>query len=133
MARIGRRTFLKLTGTGAIAARTGGMAAILASNRAPAYAQTSTVHWLRFGTTLYPRLTSSCERKSFPPARRPWASSSRLRPLTATTSRRERPLQSNPDPDRTSFVASTIGHNFMPRASWTSATSQKKSARHRRF
>lgn len=48
MARIGRRTFLKLTGTGAIATRTGGMAAILASSRAPAYAQTSTVHWLRW-------------------------------------------------------------------------------------
>src|SRR6185312_2217133 len=48
MARIGRRTFLKLTGTGAIAARTGGVAAILASSRAPAYAQTSTVHWLRW-------------------------------------------------------------------------------------
>ena len=31
MARIGRRTFLKLTGTSAIATRMGGMAAILAS------------------------------------------------------------------------------------------------------
>jgi len=48
MARIGRRTFLKLTGTGAVAARTGGMAAILAAGKAPAYAQTSTVHWLRW-------------------------------------------------------------------------------------
>src|SRR5262245_19102071 len=48
MARIGRRSFLKLTGTGVIAAKTGGVAAILATGRAPAYAQTSTVHWLRW-------------------------------------------------------------------------------------
>src|SRR5499426_3678697 len=48
MARIGRRTFLKLTGTGALAARTGGMAAILSAGKAPAYAQTSTMHWLRW-------------------------------------------------------------------------------------
>ena len=48
MARIGRRTFLKLTGTSAIATRMGGMAAILASRQAPAYAQISSVHWLRW-------------------------------------------------------------------------------------
>lgn len=48
MARVHRREFLKLTGTSAIAATTGGMAAILASGRAPAIAQTTTVHWLRW-------------------------------------------------------------------------------------
>jgi hypothetical protein len=48
MARIGRRTFLKLTGASAIATRTGGMAAVLASRQAPAYAQAGSVHWLRW-------------------------------------------------------------------------------------
>ena len=39
MARISRRTILK---------GTGGMAAILATGRAPAFAQEATVHWLRW-------------------------------------------------------------------------------------
>ena len=48
MARIGRRKFFKLTGAGALAAKTGGIAAILAAGRAPAYAQGVSVHWLRW-------------------------------------------------------------------------------------
>ena len=48
MARIDRRRLLKLSGAGAIAASTGGIAGILASGRAPAYAQATTVHWLRW-------------------------------------------------------------------------------------
>src|SRR5258707_15268146 len=48
MAHINRRTVLRLTGGSAIAAKTGGIAAILASGRAPAFAQEKTVHWLRW-------------------------------------------------------------------------------------
>src|SRR6202051_1671994 len=48
MARIHRRNLLRLSGAGALAARSGGIAAILATSRAPAYAQTATVHWLRW-------------------------------------------------------------------------------------
>src|SRR5215472_6317460 len=48
MARIHRRKLLKLSGAGALAAKTGGIAAILAGGRAPAYAQGTTVHWLRW-------------------------------------------------------------------------------------
>jgi len=48
MPRIGRRKLLKLSGAGALAARTGGIAAILASGQAPTYAQGATVHWLRW-------------------------------------------------------------------------------------
>src|SRR6266700_8308504 len=48
MAHINRRTVLRLTGGSAIAAKTGGIAAILASGRAPAYGQAKTVHWLRW-------------------------------------------------------------------------------------
>src|ERR1700745_2240056 len=49
MTLIGRRRLLKISGAGAFAASTGGgIAAILASGRAPAYAQASTVHWLRW-------------------------------------------------------------------------------------
>src|SRR5438270_3899133 len=48
MARIDRRRLLKLSGAGAVAATSGGLAGILASGRAPAYAQATTVHWLRW-------------------------------------------------------------------------------------
>src|ERR1700719_2071011 len=48
MARIDRRKLLKLSGAGAVAARTGGMAAILAAGRAPAFAQGAKLHWLRW-------------------------------------------------------------------------------------
>jgi len=48
MTRIDRRRVLQLSGMGAAAAATGGLAGILASGRAPAYAQTATVHWLRW-------------------------------------------------------------------------------------
>ena len=47
MRRVDRRTFIKMSGTTAAIA-TGGMAGILASGRAPAYAQTTEVHWLRW-------------------------------------------------------------------------------------
>ena len=48
MARIDRRRLLQLSGAGALAASSGGIAAILAAGRAPAYAQTATIHWLRW-------------------------------------------------------------------------------------
>ena len=48
MARINRRRLLQVSGAGAVAAKTGGIAAILATSRAPAYAQGATVHWLRW-------------------------------------------------------------------------------------
>ncbi|HEV3395986.1 MAG TPA: ABC transporter substrate-binding protein, partial [Xanthobacteraceae bacterium] len=48
MARIDRRRLLKLSGAGAVAAGSGGMAALLAAGRAPAYAQGATIHWLRW-------------------------------------------------------------------------------------
>src|SRR5437588_4828014 len=48
MTRIDRRRFVQLSGAGALAAGSGGLAGILASGRAPAYAQASTVHWLRW-------------------------------------------------------------------------------------
>jgi ABC-type glycerol-3-phosphate transport system substrate-binding protein len=48
MSRIDRRRFVQLSGAGALAAGSGGLAAILASARAPAYAQGTAVHWLRW-------------------------------------------------------------------------------------
>jgi multiple sugar transport system substrate-binding protein len=47
MARITRRKLLKLTGAGALGVG-GGMAGILATGRAPAFAQAQAVHWLRW-------------------------------------------------------------------------------------
>ena len=48
MGRFNRRGFLKLSGGGAMAATMGGMAGIIASGRAPAFAQATTIHWLRW-------------------------------------------------------------------------------------
>jgi ABC-type glycerol-3-phosphate transport system substrate-binding protein len=48
MARIDRRRLLKLSGAGAVAASTGGIAGILTSGRAPAYGQAASIHWLRW-------------------------------------------------------------------------------------
>ncbi|HZT48173.1 MAG TPA: extracellular solute-binding protein, partial [Hyphomicrobiaceae bacterium] len=48
MAHFTRRGFLKASGAGTLAARTGGMAGILAAGKAPAYAQATTVHWLKW-------------------------------------------------------------------------------------
>ncbi len=48
MVRIDRRRLFKLSGAGAVAAASGGLAGILASGRAPAYAQGASVHWLRW-------------------------------------------------------------------------------------
>src|ERR1700724_3705388 len=46
MKRIDRRRLLQLSGAGAVAAGTGGIAAILAARRAPAFAQGTTLHWV---------------------------------------------------------------------------------------
>jgi multiple sugar transport system substrate-binding protein len=69
MARINRRTLLRLSSAGAVAARTGGMAAILATGRAPAYAQAATIHWLRWNDfvpasdqLLRKEITAECQK-----------------------------------------------------------------------
>jgi multiple sugar transport system substrate-binding protein len=69
MPRIGRRQLLKSSAAGAIAARTGGIAAILAAGRAPAYAQTTTIHWLRWSDfvpasdeVLRKQIAPACEK-----------------------------------------------------------------------
>jgi multiple sugar transport system substrate-binding protein len=48
MTQVNRRRVLQLSGGGAVAAGTGGLAAILASGRAPAFAEGTTVRWLKF-------------------------------------------------------------------------------------
>jgi multiple sugar transport system substrate-binding protein len=48
MLRLTRRRFLKASGAGALAAKTAGVAGILAAGKAPAYAQAATVHWLKW-------------------------------------------------------------------------------------
>src|SRR5437899_6372258 len=47
MKRLDRRRLLQLCGAGVATAGTGGIAAILASGRAPAFAQGTTLHWVR--------------------------------------------------------------------------------------
>jgi multiple sugar transport system substrate-binding protein len=48
MARLTRRRFVQAAGAGGVAAKAGGIAGILATGSAPAYAQATTVHWLRW-------------------------------------------------------------------------------------
>jgi ABC-type glycerol-3-phosphate transport system substrate-binding protein len=48
MVRINRRRLLQLSGAGAATAAAGGLAGILASGRAPAYGQTTSLHWVRW-------------------------------------------------------------------------------------
>ena len=69
MTRIARRRVLKLSASGAIAAQTGGLAAVLASGRAPALAQETTVHWLRWtdfvpasDALLKGKITQDCKK-----------------------------------------------------------------------
>ncbi|MGH7117112.1 MAG: ABC transporter substrate-binding protein [Stellaceae bacterium] len=64
-----RRRFLRLSGAGALAASTGGLATILASGRAPAYAQGTTLHWLKFvdfvpisDQLLRGKITDECQK-----------------------------------------------------------------------
>src|ERR1700726_1368276 len=42
-----RRRVLQLSGVGALAAASGGLAGILSSGRAPAFAQGTTLHWVK--------------------------------------------------------------------------------------
>jgi multiple sugar transport system substrate-binding protein len=69
MARVTRRTLLKLSGAGTVAGGAGGMAAILASGRAPAFAQATTIHWLRWAdfvpasdVLLKGEITADCQK-----------------------------------------------------------------------
>ncbi|MBM3490744.1 MAG: extracellular solute-binding protein [Alphaproteobacteria bacterium] len=48
MPKINRRNMLKLTGGAAVAAKTAGLAGILATGQSPVIAQTTTVHWLKW-------------------------------------------------------------------------------------
>jgi ABC-type glycerol-3-phosphate transport system substrate-binding protein len=69
MVQIRRRKALQLSAGSALAAGTGGLAGILASGRAPAYAQTQTMHWLRWADfvpssdqLLKGEITKQCEK-----------------------------------------------------------------------
>ena len=69
MKRIDRRRFVQLSAGGAVAASTGPLAAILASGRAPAYAQGASVHWLRWADfvpasdqLLKTKITEQCQK-----------------------------------------------------------------------
>jgi ABC-type glycerol-3-phosphate transport system substrate-binding protein len=69
MTQIHRRRLLQLSGAGAAAAATGGLAGILASGRAPAYGQAMTLHWVRWSdfvpasdAVLKGAITDECQK-----------------------------------------------------------------------
>ena len=93
---------MQLSGAGALAAGTGGLAGILASGRAPAYAQTAAIALAALGR-FRAGLRRAAERpRSSSNARRISASSSPSRRSTPTTSRRASPPRSSPAPAPTS-------------------------------
>jgi multiple sugar transport system substrate-binding protein len=67
MSRVSRRSILRVSATGAAAASTGGLAGILASGRAPAYAQSATVHWLKWNDFV-PAADEHLRKKTIPEA-----------------------------------------------------------------
>src|SRR5262245_61320164 len=48
MARVTRRKFLRASSAGTLTVTATGMSGILATGKAPAYAQTTTLHWLKW-------------------------------------------------------------------------------------
>src|SRR5271169_3326936 len=69
MQHTSRRRLLRLSGLGALTAASGGLAGILASGRAPAYAQGTTLHWLKFvdfvpvsDQLLRGKITDECQK-----------------------------------------------------------------------
>ena len=118
MARITRRKLLKLSASGAVAARTGGLAAILASGRAPAFAQDTTVHCLRWAdfvpasdVLLKGPITQECQKAT--------GITLKLETVNANDlqSRITSAIQSAPAP--ISSWRSATGRNSMPEASPT--------------
>ena len=69
MQHISRRRLLRLSGVGGLTAASGGLAGILVSGRAPAYAQGTTLHWLKFvdfvpvsDQLLRGKITEECQK-----------------------------------------------------------------------
>ena len=98
MARIDRRRLLKLSGAGAIAAGTGGgLAAILASGRAPAYAQGTSIHWLRW-SDFVPASDQLLRNKIVPQGEKALGIKLQLETINATISKLASPPQSSREP-----------------------------------
>jgi multiple sugar transport system substrate-binding protein len=69
MQHTSRRSLLRLSGVGVLTAASGGLTGILASGRAPAYAQGTTLHWLKFvdfvpvsDQLLRGKITDECQK-----------------------------------------------------------------------
>jgi multiple sugar transport system substrate-binding protein len=69
MRQVHRRDVLRISGSGVAAAGMGGLATILASGRAPAYAQQTALHWVRWSDfvpasdkLLKDQITKECEK-----------------------------------------------------------------------
>ena len=131
MQRITRRRLLQLSGIGALTAASGGLAAILASGRAPAFAQGTTLHWVR-GSDYVPVSDQTAQNedpRAVPEGPRHQDQSRRRRRADDPGAGHFRRL--SPAAVPTSSARSTIGRSSMPRASPMSATSPRKSARRR--
>src|SRR5713226_1660205 len=116
MPRIGRRRLLQLSGAGAIAAKSGGIAAILALGQAPAYAQGSTLHWLRWNDFV-PASDGVLRQEIIPACEKALGIKLNIEMINGNDiqARTTAAIQSGSGADV--ICGSTTGHSSMPRAS----------------
>ena len=130
MVRIDRRRLLKLSGAGAAAAASGGLAGILASGRAPAYAQETTLHWVRW-SDFVPASDKVLREKILPEGQKALGIKIHFETINANDiqARVTAAIQSATAP--TSSWRSTTGRSSTPRVSPMSAMWPRRSAKHR--
>ncbi len=100
MARVSRRKLLRLSGSGAAVVTAGGLAGILASGRAPAYAQTQTVHWLKWADFV-PAADEHLRKRAIPEAEKALGIKINLETINLNdlTARTTAAIQSKSGPD----------------------------------
>src|SRR5262245_59334949 len=127
MSRVSRRKFLKASGIGAVVAKSGGIAGILATGQAPAYAQATTLHWLRW-TDFVPASDQVLRNDIAKEAEKALGARLNIETINANDiqARITSAIQSGSGPDVS--ASSTTGDNSMARASQMSAALPKRSA-----
>ena len=128
MKYMARRRLLRLSGIGALTAASGGLAGILASGRAPVFAQGTTLHWVR-GSDYVPVSDQTLRTKILEQCQKDLGIKFNLETVDGLTIQARSLPRSRPAPVPTSSARSTIGRSSTPTASPTSATSRRKLAR----
>jgi multiple sugar transport system substrate-binding protein len=102
MVRIARRRLLQLSSAGAVAAGAVGVAGIFSAGRAPAYAQSTTLHWLRW-SDFVPASDQLLRSQIVPECEKALRIKLTLETINANDIQARRPRQYNRGRGRTSF------------------------------